>query len=30
VATLARVEGPLGIRVWLDDGRISSRIVELP
>jgi hypothetical protein len=30
VAKLARVEGRLGIRVWLDDGRISSRIVEVP
>jgi DNA modification methylase len=29
VAKLARIDGPLGIRVWLDDGRVAHRTVEV-
>jgi DNA modification methylase len=30
VAKLGHAEGPLGIRVWLDDGRVATRIVGVP
>jgi hypothetical protein len=30
VAEVARAKGPLGVRVWYDDGRVGTRIVELP
>jgi DNA modification methylase len=30
VAELARAKGPLGVRVWYDDGCVGTRIVELP
>ncbi len=28
VAELGRVKGPLGVRVWYDDGRVGTRIME--
>jgi DNA modification methylase len=28
VAELGRVTGPVGVRVWYDDGRVATRIVE--
>jgi DNA modification methylase len=28
VAEVARVTGPLGVRVWYDDGRVGTRIVD--
>jgi len=30
VAELGRVAGPLGVRVWYDDGRVGTRRVEAP
>ena len=27
-AELARVKGPIGVRVWYDDGRVGTRIME--
>lgn len=30
VAELGRVAGPLGVRVWYDDGRVATRVLEAP
>ena len=30
VAELGRVKGPLGVRVWYDDGGVATRVVEKP
>jgi hypothetical protein len=28
VAKVARAKGPLGVRVWYDDGRVGTRVME--
>jgi hypothetical protein len=30
VAELGGVKGPLAVRVWYDDGRVGTRVLEVP